>query len=133
MKSVIFLWLVILVAPNYTSDNHKIQGNWKVINAELSNQVTLEPEASRQFEPFLAAFENSVFEFKKNGKSTLKTRIPQFQYEDHLWSLTSDESYIEIRETRDSAPKLVIAIAEIEDKYLFYLMDSPFVLTVEKL
>ena len=133
MKSVFFVWLLILTIPGPLLDNRNIQGNWKVVKAELTDQITLEPEASRQFEPFLAAFENSVFEFRKNGKSTFKTRIPQFQYEDLLWTVTEDGSYIEIRDTPNTAPRLVIAMAETEEESLFYIMDTPFVLTVEKL
>ena len=133
MKSVFFVWLLSLTVPGPLPVNHELQGTWKVVKAELSNQITLEPEASRQFEPFLAAFENSVFEFRKNGKSTFKTRIPQFQYEDHVWSVTEDGSYIEIRETPNSAPRMIIAVAENGSQSLFYLMDTPFVLTVEKM
>ena len=121
------LWISTVI---YAQEAKEIIGTWEVTAAELSEQLTLEEEARRQFAPFIAAFEGSKFEFKKNGKSTFYTRIPQFAYQNLEWSW--DGAYITLRESKNSAATMQLAVANHEENWLFYIMETPFVLTVTK-
>ena len=128
MKSVLFVSLLFYSVCASGQDKQQIVGTWVITSAELSDQLTLEEAARRQFEPFIAAFEGSLLTFRKNGKSTFDTKVPQFNFEDLLW--TYDGGYINLRESSRSAIRYQFAVAEDEEFMKLFIMETPFVLTM---
>lgn len=129
-KSVLLLSMLLISGIAKAQESKDLVGSWTILAADLSEQLTLEEEARRQFAPFIAAFEGSEFEFKKNGKSTFHTRVPQFAYQNLQWSWDGD--YITLRESSNSAAKMQLAVANHNGEWMFYIMETPFVLTVTK-
>lgn len=133
MNCVLLMCMPVLTGLLLIQSDKSMTGNWRVISAELTDQIQLDDAAFQQFESFTDAFLGSVIEFKKNGKSTMRTRVPQFQYSDHYWEYDKGLSTITIRKSKQSAASWEFLVAEKNDNMVFLIKNSPFVLTVKKI
>ena len=128
-----FILFTLFSKSSYSQQNEDLIGDWKITKVELT------PNAGQEEKQMLGMltqiFTKSTFHFKTNSLFSFESPDKDLAIRDAVWKFDITKKYIKVTErvTKGTSGQLMgITVKVIEGQYLFFMEESPFVLTVIK-
>jgi hypothetical protein len=134
-KMTFFIFFVLLCKMSFSQQNEDLIGHWKITKVELV------PNAGQEERQMLATltklFLKSTFHFKNNSLCSFDSPDKYLAIKDAIWKFDSTKKYIQIVERPIKGKGRPGVLMEINVKvtdgqYLFYMQETPVILTVIK-
>ena len=133
-RTITFIILfTVLTKPSFSQQNDDLIGDWKITKVELT------PNAGQEEKQMLVMlrqiFSKSTFHFKNNNLFSFESPDKDLAIKEASWKFDVTKKYIKVTErvTKGNSGQLMgITVKIIAGQYLFFMEESPVVLTVIK-
>lgn len=128
--TLITLFNLFLWNTSFSQKREDLIGDWKIMKVELLPNA--EPEVKQGIGFLTPIFLKSVFHFKENNACSFSCPDPDMDIKEAAWQYDFSKKSIQIKSKGKPGVLMEITVREQNGKYLFFLAESPIILTVVK-
>ena len=133
MKYVLFIvFLFSIFNDLFCQTAQELEGTWKVIEASLDDNFQYDVSTRSDLTMIAEALEGSFVVISRTGRADFSTRVPQLFIENARWKYDEAEGSLQFLERRKKELLREFIVAGRGDILIFKMVDSPFILTTEK-
>ncbi|MCA6078722.1 hypothetical protein [Fulvivirga sedimenti] len=133
MKYVLSVVILFSIFTDlFCQTTEELEGTWKVIEVSINDTFYYDAATKTDLTMIADALVGSFIVLVKSGRADFSTRVPQLYVENARWKYDEEEGTLRFLEKRKKEVVTEFIVAGRGDRLLFQMVNSPFILSAEK-